>query len=140
MAPTQLDLFKQPAIGAVVRDMKAAMNDAVKSSRYSREQVLDRMNELAKRHGVKLNKAANELTQATFEKWLNVNEVTHYPNPVALAIFCAACESTLPVGVLAAPAGGMVIDGEDIKLLLWARAYHRAKGLRKKMRELEAEL
>ncbi len=140
LAPTQLDLFSQPVLGAVIRDMKVSMNETASTCGYSRETILDRMNELAMRHGLRLNKNAKGLTMATFEKWLNVNELAHYPGQVALAVFCVACGDTKSVAVLAAPAGGMVIHGNDIKLLKWARAYHQAKELRQKMRDLEAGL
>jgi transposase InsO family protein len=49
LTPKQLSLFDQPTIGGIVREVKSAMNDAVKESSLSRDQVRDRMNELAKR-------------------------------------------------------------------------------------------
>lgn len=42
---TQLDLFTQPTLATVVRDLKAAMNMAVKESGFSRDQVLDRISD-----------------------------------------------------------------------------------------------
>lgn len=140
LKPIQLDLFSQPSLATVVRDVKAAMNQTIKESSYSRDQVLDRMNILAARYGVQLNKKARELSKDLFEKWLNVNESTHYPALAALSIFCAATGNIEPIAILLRPIGGMAIGAEDVKLLAWARAYHQAKGLRKQMRDLEAEI
>ncbi|MFZ5775074.1 MAG: hypothetical protein ACOY3Z_06280 [Thermodesulfobacteriota bacterium] len=140
MKPTQLNLFEQSTLATVVRDVKSAMNQAARDSGYSREQLLDRMNTLAGRYGVQLNKKARELSKDLFEKWLNVNEPTHYPHLAALSIFCAATGNIEPIAIMLRPMGGMAIGAEDVKLLKWARAYHQAKGLRKKMRDLEADL
>jgi hypothetical protein len=41
---------------------------------------------------------------------------------------------------LARPLGARVIGDEDIRLLEWARAYFKARDLRKTMRDLENHL
>lgn len=58
MSPTQLNIFHHSGLHTVVRDVKEALNRAVKDSGHSRDQVLDRMNELARRHGMALNSKA----------------------------------------------------------------------------------
>lgn len=141
MTPKQLSLFDQPTIGGVVRDVKTAMNEAVKKSSLSREQARDRMNELAKRHRVNLNGGnAKELSKDVFEKWLNVEDEVRVPSIKALTIFCAALCSAEPLSAMVKPLGFMVIEGSDIKLLELARYQQKMKAARRKIKQLEADL
>ena len=141
MAAKQLGLFDQPTISSVVRDVKTAMNSAVKKSNLSREQVRDRMNDLASRHRVKLNGGnAKTLSKDVFEKWLNIEDDVRIPSLKALTIFCAALETAEPMAALALPLGFQVIGDTDIRLLEWARCQQQVKKARKKIRKLEEEL
>ncbi len=138
VSPTQLDLFSQPTFGTVIRDIKIAMKEAVELSGLSREQVVDAMNELALRHGVRLNNGnAKALTKETLEKWVNPKEESHVPPIKALPIFCAVVKTTAPLNVQARVIGGMLISEDDIKLLRWAKASWKAKRARKEIRKLE---
>ena len=139
LAPQQLDLFNQPTIGTIVRDIKAAMNQAVRDSGKSREQVLDLMNALAARHGIRLN-GKGGLSKDTFEKWLNIEDGDRVPGIKGLTVFCAVLGTSRPMESMVKLLGGMIIEGGDVPLLKWAKHYHQAKDLRKQMRELEEEL
>ncbi|MEN8134289.1 MAG: hypothetical protein ABFS18_01965 [Thermodesulfobacteriota bacterium] len=139
MTPNQLDLFNRPSFNRLNHDIKAAMNEAVKKSGLSRDQVLDRINELALRFGVRLvGGSGKALTMDTLAKWLNVEEESRVPSFNGLAVFCAAIECNEPLAVMARLLGGKLISDQDVNLLDWARAYHKAKNLKKEMRELEA--
>jgi len=117
------------------------MAATAKASGYSREELLDRMNKLAGRYGVRLMKGnGSELTMATFEKWLNPAAMEHMPGINSLVVFCAAAKDMEPMRVILAPLGGQLIDENDVKLLLWAKEYHRAKAARSRMRRLEQDL
>lgn len=141
MIPKQLSLFDQPTFGGIVREVKTAMNDAVKKSSLSRDQVRDRMNDLAKRHRVNLNGGnAKELSKDVFEKWLNIEDEVRVPSIKALVIFCAAIHSTGPLAAMVRPLGFMVIEGNDIKLLELARYQQKMKATRKRIKQLEADL
>lgn len=136
----QLSLFNQPSLN-INRDLKEQMALSCKESGLSREEILDRMNDLAGRYGVRLMKGnARALTISTFEKWLNTGAMEHIPPINSLVVFCAALNDDRAVRVVLAPLGLEVIGGADSKLLLWAKEYHRAKEARKKMKKLEAEL
>ncbi|MDH5525569.1 MAG: hypothetical protein OEY01_16500 [Desulfobulbaceae bacterium] len=139
MSPQQLDLFSQPTIVTVVRDIKAAMNQAVKDSGKSRDQVIDLMNAISARHGIRLN-GKGGLSKDTFEKWLNIEEEARMPSIKGLTVFCAALGTAKPIEMMVKLLGGMIIEGADITLLRWAKRYHQAKDIRKEMRELESEL
>ena len=82
----------------------------------------------------------NEDTMATLEKWLNPEAMEHVPGINSLMILCAALDDLDPMREVLAPLGGMLIGEDDVKLLLWAKEYHRAKDARTRMRKLEMEL
>jgi hypothetical protein len=64
----------------------------------------------------------------------------HTPGINSLMVFCAALDDLEPMREVLAPLGGMLIGEEEVKLLLWAKEYHRAKDARIRMRKLEMEL
>lgn len=64
------------------------MNEAIKDSGKSRDQVLDMMNGLATRYGMRLNGRAG-LSKDSFEKWLNVEEENRLPSMKGITVFCA---------------------------------------------------
>lgn len=136
----QLNLFNQPSLN-IGKKLKEQLAAAAKNSRFSREEVLDRMNDLASRYGVRLVKGnGNGLTMATLEKWLNPEAMEHMPGINSLMIFCAALDDLAPMREVLAPLGGILIDEDEVRLLLWAKEYHRARSARMKMKKLEAEL
>ena len=136
----QLNLFNQPSLN-VGKKLKEQLASSAKNSKYSREELLDRMNDLASRYGVRLVKGnGSGLTMATLEKWLNPEAMEHVPGINSLMILCAALDDLDPMREVLAPLGGMLIGEDDVKLLLWAKEYHRAKDARTRMRKLEMEL
>ena len=140
MAPRQLDLFHQPTIGGVVRDIKLAMNKAVKDSGLSRVQVLDLLNEFADRHRVKLNGGrAKCLSEDVLEKWLNPHDEARIPSLRALTAFCAVIGTCEPITVMARILGFMVIEGDDVQLLKWAKLQKKMKAVRAEVRKIEAD-
>ena len=136
----QLGLFDQASFN-ITRELKECMASVVAGSGLSREEFLERMNELADRFGVRLMKGNGRgLTMATFEKWLNPADKEHIPSPTVLPVFCQVGGSIAPLQVMAGPVGAMIIDEQDKVLLQWAREYQRARDARQKMKKLEAEL
>ena len=139
MPPTQLSIFSNSGLHTVVRDVKEAINQAIKASGQSRDQVLDRMNELGRRHNLAINGKAG-VSKDLFEKWLNVEDDSRVPGIKTLALLCAALDTVQPMAVMVAALGGLAINGEDVKLLEWAKVYHKTKALRRKMKKIEEEL
>lgn len=136
----QLNLFNQPSLN-IGKGLKKHLARTAKESRFSRDELLDRMNDLAARYGVRLVKGnGNGLTMATLEKWLNPEAMEHIPSINSLVIFCAATDDLTAIREVIAPLGGMLIDENDVKLLLWAKEYQRAKDARNRMRKLEQDL
>ncbi len=139
VAPRQLDLFNQTSLFTVMRDTTIAMNQSIKDSGKSRDQVLESMNDLAAKYKVKLNGRAG-LGKDTFEKWLNAEDDARPPSLKGITFFCAVLTTIQPLVPIVKLIGGMIIEGSDITLLKWAKRYHQAKNLRKQMKQLEDEL
>jgi len=136
--PIQLSLFDTPSFNTC-KDQKSAMNASAKQCGMSREEIVDKMNDLASRYGVGL--ASNGgLTLDTFEKWLNPSELNRQMPMKALPIFCAVINDNSALDVLARPLGVRVIDDADQRLLKWAKEYFRVRDARKVMRQLENDL
>lgn len=139
MAPRQLKIFANHGLHTVVRDTKEALNQAVRESGQSREQILDRVNELARRHGMAVQNRSG-VSKDLWEKWLNPEDDCRVPTLKSLALICAALGTTAPLAALVGSVGGRLIDDEEARLLEWAKAYHQTRQLKKKMRKLEEEL
>lgn len=137
---SQLNLFNQPSLN-VLRDVKRQMAIAADNSGLSRDELCDRMNELAERYGVRLMKGnGRKLSLATLEKWLNPEDKERVIPVKGLPVFCAVVDSVAPMRVLTEPLGWRIIDKKESKLLAWAEHYQAAKVSRAQMRKLESEL
>lgn len=137
----QHDLFSIKTFAMTVPDIKRAMHEAAKSSKYSREEIVDRMNDLATRHGVALVKGnAKGITPETLEQWLKPSEIHRYPCLAALVVFCAAADTAAPIAAMASLLGVMVINEDEVNLLKWAKLYHKSKTAREQMRQIEVKL
>ncbi len=137
---TQLSLFDQPTLN-VSRSIKDALNSDVRESKLSREQIVDRMNDLADRYGVSLTHGnSKRLTIEIFEKWLNPSDITRQIPLKALPVFCAAINRHSAIDALTKSIGLRVIGDREQKLLDWAEAKLTVKEQRRKIRKLEAEI
>ena len=72
----QIPLFDQPTFNTT-KIQKEAMNQAAKRCGMSREQIVDKMNDLAGRYGVSLVSNGG-LRLDTFEKWINPNDLSRH--------------------------------------------------------------
>lgn len=136
----QLNLFDQASFN-YTRELKACMASVVVDSGMKRPEFLERMNLVAERYGVRLTKGNGQgLTESLFEKWINPEDKVRIPSLAAISIICEVGGSVAPMQVMASPVGAMVIDDKDVKLLMWAKEYQKAKNARKVMKKLEAEI
>lgn len=135
--PLQRSLFELPTFN-VALELKEAMNAAAKRCGLSRQEITDRMNELAGRYGVCLVKGNGRgLTVESLEKWLNPVDTSRQIPTRALPIFCAVVNDVTALEILAKPLQAQVIGTKDQQLLRWAKAYFEARKCRKIMRQLE---
>lgn len=138
----RLNLLDLPSLN-LDADIATSMNRIVESSGLSRAEAVDRLNEAARRYGVRLcGGNAEALTLATFEKWLNPNESKNVPSTRALNLFVHVFGTPEPLDLLARShgQGWRVIDGEDARLLEWARTEQEIKRLKARKRKIEAKL
>lgn len=134
----QIPLFDRPDLN-IIKLQKKALHSSAKASRFSREEILDRMNELASAHHIHLV-SNGRLKMDTFEKWLNPNEKSRHMPMCALPVFCSVVGDISSINILALAVGAQVIGPTDLKLLKWAKAYFRARDARKTMRRIEGDL
>lgn len=120
--------------------VKAAMRRVAAASLLSREQICDRMNELAESAGIKLNGNAKRLELATLEKWLNPHELSYVPTLRALVTFCRVTRSLEPLSALAAPCEGQVIDADQARLLRIAEIEAEERKLKREKKRLQSGL
>lgn len=138
--PIQLDLFNRTTMN-VIKPFKLALGDDAKASGMSREQIVERMNDLADRHGLVLvHGNGRRLTIETFEKWLNPGDLGRMMPLKALPAFCAATGRCSAFSAVAEPLGLKVIGEREQKLLAWAEAKLVVKQQGLKIRKLEEEL
>lgn len=138
----RLSLLELPSLN-LDADIAMSMDRIVEASGLSRAEAVEKLNEAARRYGVRLAAgSARELGLATFEKWLNANDPDYVPSTRALNLFCHVFGSPEPLDILARShsAGWRVINGDDAKLLELAKTERQIKALHKRKRKIEAEL
>jgi hypothetical protein len=138
----RLSLLDLPSLN-MDAEVAASMSRIVESSGLSRAEAVDKLNEAARRYGVRLcGGNAETLTLATLEKWLNPNEPKNIPSTRALNLFCHVFGTPEPLDLLARShgQGWRVIDGDDARLLEWARTEQEIKRLKARKRKIETEL
>lgn len=141
----QLNMFSKMATFNIEPDLKEAMSNAAKECGLPREKIVAQMNAIARRYGVTLVKGNGEnLSEATFEKWMNTNPDTRawFPSIKALMIFCAVVKdhALKVLNVLVKPLGLLVINEKDVRLLEWAREYHRVRDGQRRMKKLAEQI
>ncbi len=135
----QRGLFDRPSLNPVPR-LKAAMREALKGCGLSREQVVDRMNELASLEGLSTGGRAKRVTLPLLDKWVAEGAPEHVIPTKFIPIFCEATGDYGVLRVLARCLGLAVIGPEEQKLLEWARAEVEKRRIAKKARKLAEEL
>ena len=137
--PRQLTLFENH-IPDMEPLLKAAMNQVAKRCGLSREQIVDRMNEIAARGGFRLNRNARALSLDVLEKWLNPFERDYVPGHNALQAVVYATGDTEVLRVVASVQGLDLVGGEDLKILQAAKIERQIQTLKRQKRQLEQEL
>ena len=121
--------------------VKMAMCDAAKRSGLSRDQIVDKMNELAASAGIRCAGMAQKVTLAILDKWLAPGADEYHIPLRVLPLFCRVTSSNLPLYIYANFfLEAEIISKDDKKLLNWAKAQVRIKQLRKDSRQIEQEL
>lgn len=120
--------------------IKAAMNRVAKRCGLSRDQIVDKMNEIAAMGGYRLNRNARTLSLDTLEKWLNPGERDYVPGHNALHAFVSATGDPEPLQVAAGIHGMSLVGDDDLKILQAAKIEREIANLKRQKRRLEQEL
>ena len=129
----QKSLFECPSLDPIMK-VKAAMQKTIRQCSLSREQIVDKMQELAEVEGIK-----TKISLSLLDKWV-AQSAAHIIPWRLLPIFCKVTGSLEPIQALIAPLGVQIIFGDDIKVLAWAKAELQRRALNKKVRRLMEEI
>jgi|GEM_PF-692357 len=135
-APKQLS-FLRPSVNPIAC-LKASMRQTLKDSRWSREQVCDRMNELAEKEKLKVGRAAR-ITVALLDAWVAESKGNVIPIGL-LPVFCVAVESLSALDVLATCCKARVVGERDARILEAAKLDLEVKRLACRRRKLQREI
>lgn len=120
--------------------IKAAMREVAGAEESEgRKMLVERLNEVAQKAGVKLTSGNTPaIGKATLDKWLSPSDQSHTPSIMALLTFC--CATGKPLRVAARVLGMDLMTLEDKKLRDYAQAILDEKAARQRKNKLEKEL
>ena len=124
----QLDLFNDQSLNPI-HEIKRQIRLALSNSGLSRDQVVDRMNEVATKEGIR-----NSVSKAVLDGWAKDSDPKRMPSLTSMVVFCSVMGTAAPIAAMLRPLGCGVLNGEDLKLLLWAKAEMEKKRSVKKAR------
>ncbi len=129
-------LTEMPSLN-VQQDVKSALKGAAKSCGLSREQIVDQVNDLARRFGLKLGPRG--LSKDSLDKLLDPADSEHRLHLDALNLLCHVTGDFRALDVLAACHGmGLkVIGPEDAALLAKAKRNEQIKKLKQDIALIE---
>lgn len=124
----QLDLFKHHSLNPTY-EIKRQIRMALADSSLSRDEIVDLMNEISTREGMR-----KSVSKAILDNWCKDSDVDRLPSPAWITIFCHVTGSTAPIGAMVLPLGAQVIIEDDVMVLKWANAELDKKRAVKKAR------
>ena len=139
----QLSLFDDPSqeLTMLMVRTKSAMNQCAAQCGLSRDQIVDRMNNIAAKSGVTLTRGnAKSVKVTTLEKWLNPTNTDHLPSLIAVNVFCLTVNNIAPLSAMLSLHGCGVMTPEDKKLRDYAEAIIEERDARKRKKQLEMKL
>jgi len=124
----QLNLFKGQSINPT-HEIKRQIKLIMSTSRLSRDEIVDKMNSIATRDGIK-----GSVSKSTIDSWTKDSDPTRLPSIPWLIIFCKVMDNMSPVAAIAEALGLEVIGAEGSRILRWGKAELEKKKAIKKAR------
>lgn len=124
----QLSLFQNISMNTTY-EIKRTLRMAIADCRLSRDEIVDQMNKIAVREGMRQTISKNSL-----DNWTKDSAPDRLPSLPWLTIFCSVLNTVEPISAMIRPLGGEILSGPDVKLLIWARAEREKKTAVKKAR------
>lgn len=112
----QLDLFSNQSLNPTY-EIKRQIRLALTGCSLSRDEIVDRMNEIAVQEGMR-----KTISKATLDNWTKDSDPDRLPSLPWVTIFCRAAGTVSPIEAMLRPLGCGVLDNNDQKLLVWAKA------------------
>jgi len=130
-------------VGGLIPSVKASMQRALAAVTppMSRDQLVDRMNSIAKQTGARLTSERSRLLSlATLEKWLCPSERDHVPSLEALEVFMLALDTSEPLARWAELRGCKLITAEEAQFYRYGKAKFEAKEHSRQLKRLEEDI
>jgi hypothetical protein len=133
----QLSLFGDQNLN-IVAEVKRQIRMALAKTTMSRDQIVDQMNALAARDGLR-----ETMTKATLDGWCKDSDASRMPSIVRLVLFCHVLGTIEPFRAVTRPLGCDVVGPEEKAVLRWGKAElekrRAAKRARLALENLETE-
>ena len=128
MKPQQLDLFGSKSLN-ITYELKRQMRLAASKCGLSRDQIVDQMNAIAAREGMRTN-----VSKGALDNWFKDSDPGRLPSPAWLTIFCSVTGDRGSIEAMLRPLGCAVVDETGQRLLAWAEAEVERKRAAKRAR------
>jgi len=112
----QMDLFIEQNLN-IVADVKREIRIALSKTHLSRDEVVDEMNTLAVRDGLK-----GTVTKAAIDGWCKDSDESRLPSLPRLVLFCRVLTTAAPIQAMVRPLGCEAIGPKEKKVLAWGQA------------------
>ena len=130
----QMDLFSgSPSLNAT-SEIKRQIRLALAASKLSREQIVDKYNEIA------ALESASRISKNTLDSWTKDSDPGRMPSLLNLNYLCEVLGTLAPYAAAILPLGAMVVGPEDLRLLNWAWAEQARRAAVKKAKLALMEL
>jgi len=130
-------------VGGLTAALKACMQSTLASAapHFSRAQLVDRMNQIAKQNGIKVTTGRTRLlTTNILDKWLAPNDADDIPPLMAVEVFMLAVGSLAPLEMLAEFHGCKLLTPDETLLFEYGKAKFESKERSRQLRKLENDI
>lgn len=127
-----------PRLAGAAASVRAAMNHAAGEYPAGRKQLVDVLNEIARRDSLRLTGGnVRSISKDTLDKMLSPGDQTHKPSTDAVLAMVAATGDVGPLEALLEPFGLKIMTPEVERDYLFGRAVREEKEARKRRKRLE---
>ncbi|WMW66624.1 phage regulatory CII family protein [Nitratidesulfovibrio liaohensis] len=127
-----------PRLAGAAASVRAAMNHAAGEYPAGRKQLVDRINEIARRDNLRLTGGnVRTISKDTLDKMLSPGDQTHKPSVDAMLAVVAATGDYGPLEALLEPFGLKILTPEKERDARFGRAVREEKEARKRRKQLE---
>ncbi len=122
----QMDLFSESRSLDATHEIKRQIRLALAASHLSREQIVDKYNDLAALEGT------SRVSKSTLDSWTKDSDPGRMPSLLNMNYLSEVLDTLAPYIAAIRPLGAKVIGPDDIRLLKWAKAEQAKRSAAKK--------